>query len=68
MSVLPERVEVGARDIRVVVGSRFALHEAFPSSASDYIGRLSLGPCNEDMSVSLWNILALLYSSNRMRI
>ena len=68
MPVLLERIEVGARDIRVVVGSEFALHEAFPSSASDYNGRLSLGPCNEDMSVSLWNISAWLYHSHRMRL
>ena len=52
MPVLPERIEVGARDIRVVVGSEFTLHKAFPSSASDYNDRLSLGPCDEDMSIS----------------
>ena len=68
MPVLLEKIEVGGRDIRVGVGSEFALHEAFPSFASDYNGRVSLGPCNEDMSVSLWNTSVWLYSSHRMRL
>lgn len=68
MPVLLQRIEVGARDISVVFGSEFALHEAFLSFASDYNGRLGLGPCNEDMSVSLWNTSIWLYSSHHMRL